>query len=109
VTVVVDVAPTGRGRDVEGEVAVVPDRSQPRLPAPGKQRASRQRNKRGGALARTCRWPAQVASRLGGRGVYGVGQARERTSRARGLVRVHVQHAQRPRAQRQGRPKLRHM
>jgi hypothetical protein len=29
---------------------------------------------------------------------YGVGQARERTSRARGLVRVRVQHAHRPRA-----------
>ena len=29
-----DVAPAGRGGDVEGEVAVVPDRSQPRLPAP---------------------------------------------------------------------------
>jgi len=94
----VDVAPAGRGEDVEGAVAVEPDLSQLRLPAPGEQRASRQQNRRGGALARTCRWPAQVASRLGGRGVYGVGQARERTSRARGLVRVRVQHAHRPRA-----------
>ena len=51
---------------------------------------------RGGALARTCRWPAQVALRSGGRGVFRVGQARERSSRARGLVRV--QHAHRPRA-----------
>jgi len=31
----VDVAPAGRGGDVEGAVAVVPDRSQPRLPAGG--------------------------------------------------------------------------
>ena len=77
---VVDVAPAGRGGDVEGEVAVEPDRTQLRLPAPGKQRASRQQIRRGGALARTCRWPAQVASRLGGRGVYGVGQAREQTA-----------------------------
>jgi len=34
----------------------------------------------------------------GGRRVHGLGQARERTSRARGLVRVRVQHAHRPRA-----------
>jgi hypothetical protein len=60
----VDVAPAGRGEDVEGAVAVEPDRSHLRLPAPGEQRASRQQNRRGGALARTCRWPAQGASRL---------------------------------------------
>jgi hypothetical protein len=60
----VDVAPAGRGGDVEGAVAVEPDRTHLRLPAPGKQRASRQQNRRGGALAHTCRWPAQVASRL---------------------------------------------
>jgi hypothetical protein len=45
-------------------VAVEPNRTQLRLPAPGEQRASRQQNRRGGARARTCRWPAQVASRL---------------------------------------------
>jgi hypothetical protein len=83
VTVVADVAPADRGGDVEGAVAVEPDRSQLRLPAPGEQRASRQQNRRGGALARTCRWPAQVASRSGGRGVYVVGQARERSYHAR--------------------------
>jgi hypothetical protein len=33
-------------------VAVEPDRSHLRLPAPGEQRASRQQNRRGGALAR---------------------------------------------------------
>ncbi len=60
----VDIAPAGRGGDVEGAVAVEPDLSQLRLPAPGEQRASRQQNRRGGARARTCRWPAQVASRL---------------------------------------------
>ena len=37
----VDVAPAGRGGDVEGAVTVGSDRSQPRLPAPGEQRASR--------------------------------------------------------------------
>jgi len=45
--------------------------------------------------------PMAIASGVaprGGRGVYGVGQARERTSRARGLVRVRLQHAHRPRA-----------
>ncbi len=43
--------------------------------------------------------PMAIASGVaprGGRGVHGVGQARERTSRARGLVRVRVQHAHRP-------------
>ena len=50
----VDVAPACRGEDVEGAVAVEPDRSQLRLPAPGEQRASRQQNRRGGAFARTC-------------------------------------------------------
>ena len=39
-----------------------------------------------------------LASRLGGRGVYVVGQARERASHTRGLVRVRLQHAHRPRA-----------
>ena len=48
----VDVAPAGRGRDVEDAVAAEPDRTQLRLPAPGEQRASRQQNRRGGALAR---------------------------------------------------------
>ena len=48
----VDVAPAGRGRDVEDAVAAEPDRTQLRLPAPGKQHASRQQNRRGGALAR---------------------------------------------------------
>ena len=48
----VDVAPAGRGRDVEDALAVEPDRTQLRLPAPGEQRASRQQNRRGGALAR---------------------------------------------------------
>eukprot|EP00900_Chrysochromulina_parva_P026556 jgi/Chrpa1/8534/Chrysochromulina_OHIO_Genome00011181-RA len=42
----VDVAPADRGGDVEGAVAVEPDRSQLRLPAPGEQRASRQQNRR---------------------------------------------------------------
>ena len=45
----VDVAPACRGEDIEGAVAVEPDRSQLRLPAPGEQRASRQQNRRGGA------------------------------------------------------------
>ena len=45
----VDVAPACRGEDVEGAVAVEPDRSQLRLPAPGEQRASRKQNRRGGA------------------------------------------------------------
>jgi len=96
-------------------VAVEPDLSQLRLPAPGKQRASRQQNRRGGALARS-HVPMASASGVaprGGRGVYGVGQARERTSRARDLVRVRLQHAHRPRAraQRSGRAdrKLRRM
>jgi hypothetical protein len=48
----VDVVPAGRGRDVKGAVAVEPDRSQLRLPAPGEQRTSRQQNRRGGAFAR---------------------------------------------------------
>jgi hypothetical protein len=48
----VDVVPAGRGRDVKGAVAVEPDRTQLRLPAPGEQRASRQQNRRGGAFAR---------------------------------------------------------
>ena len=48
----VDVAPAGRGRDVEDALAVEPDRTQLRLPAPGEQCASRQQNRRGGALAR---------------------------------------------------------
>ena len=48
----VDLAPAGRGGDVEGTVAVVSDRSQLWLPAPGEQRASRQQNRRGGAFAR---------------------------------------------------------
>ena len=59
--------------------------------------------------ARTCRWPAQVASRLGGRVVYGVGQARKRTARVRthGLARMRsAACAPASRAQRQGRPKL---
>jgi len=76
-------------------VAVEPDLSQLRLPAPGKQRASRQQNRRGGALARS-HVPMASASGVaprGGRGVYGVGQARERTSRARDLVRVRLQRA----------------
>ena len=48
----VDVAPAGRDGDVEGAVAVELDLSQLRLPVPGEQRASRQQNRRGGALAR---------------------------------------------------------
>ena len=51
--------------------------------------------------ARTCRWPAQVASRLGGRGVYGVGQV----TRA-DIARPRAACAPASRAQRQGRPKL---
>ena len=47
----VDVAPAGRGGDVEGAHAVEPDRSQLRLPAPGEQRASCQQNRRCGAFA----------------------------------------------------------
>jgi hypothetical protein len=48
----VDVAPAGRGGDVEGAVAIEPERSQLQLPAPGEQRESRQQNWRGGAFAR---------------------------------------------------------
>jgi len=53
VSMSIDVAPAGRGGDVEGVVAVEPDRTQLRLPAPGEQRASRQQNRRGGARARS--------------------------------------------------------
>ena len=93
----VDVAPAGRGGDVEGEVAVVPDRSQPRLPAPGEQRASRQQNRRGGAFARLSR--AEAGAPLGGR-VVGAGVGADGAR-----ARVHLQHVHRSRALRQGRPK----
>jgi len=99
----VDVAPAGRGGDVEGEVAVVPDRSQPRLPAPGEQHASRQQNRRGGAFARADGERklsrAEAGAPLGGH-VVGAGAG---TDGAR--ARVHLQHVHKSRAQRQGRPK----
>jgi len=94
----VDVAPTGRGGDVEGEVAVVPDRSQPRLPAPGKQRASRQQNKRGGAFAHEPMASASCIAPRRARSLRSRAGAGADIARARGFVRVHVQHAQRLRA-----------
>jgi hypothetical protein len=48
---------------VVAEMSRAPDLSQLRLPAPGEQRASRQQNRRGGALARAD-GQCQVASRL---------------------------------------------
>jgi hypothetical protein len=97
----VDVAPAGRGGEVEGAVAVGPDRSQPRLPAPGEQRASRQQNRRGGAFAhadgerKLSR--AEAGAPLGGHVVGACAGADG--------ARVHLQHVHRSRAQRQGRPK----
>jgi hypothetical protein len=81
-------------------VAVEPDRSHLRLPAQGG--ATRKPSGKTGKAARA-HVPIASASGVaprGGRGVYGVGQAREQTSRvsARGLVRVRLQHAHRPRA-----------
>ena len=98
----VDVAPAGRGGDVKGEVAVVPDRSQLRLPAPGDQRASRQQNRR--RRVRTCEGErklsrAEAGAPLGGH-VVGAG-----TGADGARARVHLQHVHKSRAQRQGRPK----
>jgi hypothetical protein len=99
----VDVVPAGRGGNVEGEVAVEPDRSQPRLPAPGEQRASRQQNRRGGAFARADGERklsrAEAGAPLGGHVVGACAGA----NGAR--ARVHLQHVHQSRAQRQCRPK----
>ena len=80
-------------------MAVEPDRTQLRLPAPEEQRASHQQNRRGGALAHAdgqrklrraeAGAPRRARSRAG---------AGADIARARGLVRVRVQHAHRPRA-----------
>ena len=78
-------------------MAVEPDRSQLRLPAQGgatRKPSAKQARRR--TLARTCQLPARVALRLGGRGVYGVGQARERTSRAAAGPTEAAPHAWRP-------------
>ena len=105
----VDVAPACRGEDIEGAVAVEPDRSQLRLPAPGEQRASRQQNRRGGARllvpmasASCVAWrPARLSAGTE------LGQARERTARvrARACAPAACAPVSRARAQRQGRPK----
>jgi hypothetical protein len=101
----VDVAPAGRVGEVEGAVAVGPDRSQPRLPAPGEQRASRQQNRRGGAFARADGERklsrAEAGAPLGGH-VVGAGAGAD-SARAR----VHPQHVHKSRAQRQADRKLR--
>ena len=84
-------------------MAVVPDRSQLRLPAPREQRASRQQNRRGGALARADGERklrrAEAGAPLGGH-VVGAGAGAE-SARAR----VHLQYVHRSCAQWQGRPK----
>jgi hypothetical protein len=97
------VAPAVRGGDIDGAVAVEPDRTQLRLPAPGKQRASRQQNRRGGAFAHADgerKWHrAEAGAPLGGHGVGAYAGA----DGAR--ARLHLQHVHQSRAQRQGRPK----
>jgi hypothetical protein len=70
----VDVAPADRGGDVEGAVAVEPDRSQLRLPAPGEQRASRQQNRREAARS---------LARADGQRKSGIAQRRARSLRSR--------------------------
>ena len=109
VSMSIDVAPAGRGGDVEGVVAVEPDLSHLRLPAPGEQRASRQQNRRGGALAsadghRKWRRASRRARSLRSRAGAGADIARTRP-RARAPAAC----APASRAQRQGRPKLRRM
>jgi selenocysteine lyase/cysteine desulfurase len=102
----VDVAPAGRGGDVEGAVAVVPDRSQPRLPAPGEQRANRQQNRRGGAFARADGERklsrAEAGAPLGGH-VVGAGAGADGGRARVHLQHVHLQHVHQSRAQRSGR------
>ena len=105
----VDVAPAGRDGDVECAVAVESDRTQLRLPAPGEQRASRQQNRRGGALAsadghRKWRRASRRARSLRSRAGAGADIAR-----ARPRARAPAACAAALRAQRQGRPKLRRM
>ena len=99
----VDVATAGRGGDVDGAVAVEPDRSQLRLPAPGEQRASCQQNRRGGEVARADGEHklrrAEAGAPLGGHDVWACAGA----DGAR--ARVHLLHVHRSRAQQQGRPK----
>ena len=109
VSMSIDVAPAGRGGDVEGVVAVEPDLSHLRLPAPGEQRASRQQNRRGGALAsadghRKWRRASRRARSLRSRAGAGADIAR-----ARPRARAPAACAAALRAQRQGRPKLRRM
>ena len=109
VSMSIDVAPAGRGGDVEGVVAVEPDLSHLRLPAPGEQRASRQQNRRGGALAsadghRKWRRASRRARSLRSRAGAGADIAR-----ARPRARAPSACAPASRAQRQGRPKLRRM
>jgi hypothetical protein len=90
-------------------VTVEPDRSHLRMPAPGKQRASRQQNRRGGALARAdgqrklrraWRRAQSPRSRAG---------AGADIARTRPLARARAACAPASRTQRQGRPKLRRM
>ena len=106
----VDVAPAGRGGDVEGAMAVEPERSQLQLPAPGEQRASRQQNWRGGALARADgqrKWRRAEAARAWSlRSRAGAGAD---IARARPRARAPAACAPASRAQRQGQPKLRRM
>ena len=105
----VDVAPTGRGGDVER----VRWPSSPTARSCGCLRRGRnsQAVRKTGAAARS-HVPMASASCIAprrARSLRSRAGAGADIARARGLVHVHVQHAQRPRAQRQGRPKLRHM
>ena len=101
----VDVAPAGRGGDVEGAVAVEPDCTQPRLPAPG---SNAQAFSKTGEAARSHVPMARasgIAPRQARLGERGVGQARKRTARVRTHGLAHVRSAAcapASRAQRQG-------
>jgi hypothetical protein len=101
----VDVVPAGRGRYVKGAVAVEPDRSQLRLPAPGEQRASCQQNRRGGAFARADGEHklsrAEAGAPLGGH-IVGAGAGADG---ARACVRARVCTCIMRSGQRKGRPK----
>ena len=110
----VDVAPADRGGDVEGAVAVEPDRSQLRLSCGCLHRGSNARAVSKTGERRRARSHVPMAS------ASGIAQRRARSlrsragagaviSRARGLVRARAACAPASRAQRQGRPKLRRM
>ena len=95
----VEVAPAGRGGDVDGAVAVEPDRSQLRLPAPG---SNAQAISKTGEAARS-HVPMASAS--------GIAPRRARSLRSRAgagadIARPRAACAPASRAQRQGRPKL---